>query len=248
MFKSLLLLPILLTTAGCSVLKASPEKTSVFVPKPELLKENRARAPFHAYWVFDAKSFDKIKSQHQKIYIAPINISFVEKKINSASGNKEVKLERIEETQELANYFREILKINFREQAKGQIVILDQPETETLSIKLALVNLIPTNPGINFAGTIAGFLLPGGGLVKQFGEGSIAFEGYLDQGELENSLYEEFKDRESQKAAPFTLKDYQRYAHLRMIIDEWAAQITELYLTNSEHTVADSLPVSLDPL
>ncbi len=244
----LLLLSFGLVLVSCTSLKAKPEKNSGFLPKPELLTENRARAPFHAYWVFNNQEYDLLKDQTKKVYIAPIDTTYAQKKISKASGSEETKVDRIEETTELANYFHEILKINFSKKGQGKIEIVDAPTEDSLNIQLALVSIIPTNPGINFAGTVVGFILPGGGLISRFGDGSIAFEGFTNKVPDQGLILEEFKDRESQKASAFTLKDYQRYAHLRMILEEWTKQIVELYFSKGNHQVSDSLPVSIDPL
>ena len=83
---------ILLT--GCSLLKARPALTTSFLPYPNLLTEQRNRAPFHGYWVFDVEKFPLIKSRNKKIYIAPININFIKRQIKMARGNRETKISR----------------------------------------------------------------------------------------------------------------------------------------------------------
>ena len=57
----------------------------------------------------------------------------------------------------------------------------------------------------------------------------------------------EFKDRESDKNSAFTVKDFQRFAHARVAIDDWADQFAELITTNIEHQVEDSFPFSINP-
>jgi|GEM_PF-5704883 len=44
-----------------------------------------------------------------------------------------------------------------------------------------------------------------------------------------------FKDRQIDKFLPFSLRDFQHYAHLRRSIDEWAEQVAELMATRSGH-------------
>ena len=74
-------------------------------------------------------------------------------------------------------------------------------------------------------------------------------EGYveiLDSDQLE--LWEEYKDQETDKTTIFSIKDFQKYSHIRNILDEWAMQIIELLTTPPSHKVRDSNAVTLNPL
>ncbi len=249
--KYIILVLAVVTISGCTVLKASPADNAGFVPKPELLAEKRERAPFNAYWVFNPDEYDKLRRDYAKVYIAPVDTSVVRAIYKSATGSEETKTMRIEEAEELANYFRERIKLNLKDSKSTngrKMEVTEQPGPKTLSLKLALVQVVPTNPGVNLIGTAAGFFVPGGGLIKLVGEGSVAMEGYVAEESASLSLYEEFKDREGQKTSPFSLKDYQKYAHIRESIDEWAQQISLLLTTPSEYMVDDSSVISLNPL
>lgn len=244
----LCLLCLLSCFAGCSFLKASPADNAGFLPKPDLLKESRDRAPFNAYWVFDGEGYEKIRLKYKKVYIAPVDTSVVQAIYLAASGSDENKMMRIEEAQQLAKYFRERLKLNISNVKDSTIDVVDSPGMGVLSIRLALVQVVPANPGVNFIGTVAGFFVPGGGLIKIAGEGSVAMEGYIDEVDSSSNLYEQFKDREGQKTSPFSLKDYQRYAHIRERIDEWAQQLTLMLVTPSQYQVEDADLITLNPL
>lgn len=245
MIRFILLIAILFTTS-CSVLKASPLKETVFLPKPEVIKEDRKRAPFNGYWVADAKAYDELKRAYNKVYIAEVDIENAVKIYRKSKGDINTKLDRIEEVKELSKYFREKLRLALSAKAEMAPEVLDQPEDNSLHIHLALTQVIPTNPGVNLAGAAAGFFVPGGGLISYFGQGSVAMEGYVS--DLPKEVYEQYKDREGQKTSPFSVKDYQKYAHLRVAIDEWAMQIAELLTTDANVKVEDSYVVSLNPL
>lgn len=91
------------------------------------------------------------------------------------------------------------------------------------------------------------FFVPGGGLIKVAGKGSVAIEGAVRDADTGEILFE-FRDREGDKAAPFTVKDFQRFAHAQVAFDEWAKQLVELLATPVTHMVDDSLPFTLSPL
>jgi len=243
--------------SACSLLKASPSRVQVFVPNPELLMEKRQRAPFHSYWVFDGDQYFDIRKKVGKVKVLKVDTSNVEKIYLSSQGSPEVKEERIDEAKNLARYLEGKINLLLENQEISSLVSkADKDEAEPLKLRLSLTSVIPTNPGVNFAGSVAGFFVPGGGLIKYFGEGSVAMEGFVESpvelksnGRVGNEpkALEQYADREGQKTSAFSLKDYQRYAHIRQVLDEWAMQIVELLNTSASHTVEDSLPVTLNP-
>lgn len=238
---------IILGLSGCSLLKASPTEFAVFVPKPKALAEQRDRAPFNGYWVADPEGYYELRNSYRQVYIEEVDTSYVKKTYLESSGSEETKKARIEEAEQLANYFKAKIKLILEDREEPLVRFSDFPQPETLKLNLALTQVVPTNPGVNFAGTVAGFFVPGGGLIKYFGEGSVAMEGFVEDGK-DASVEEQYKDREGQKSSPFTLKDYQRYSHIRAAIDDWAVQLVELLNTEPDFTVEDSLPVSVNPL
>ena len=220
-----------ISLSGCSLLRAREADNYGFLPKAELVAEDRERAPFNGYWVFDANEYDQLKRRYKKVYVAPINTEFPEKVFQRARGADRAKRARIEETRELAQYFREKIRLVSEFDSNYYVKVVNEPGEDVLTVNLALVELVPTNPGLNLVGTVAGFFVPGGGLLKIAAEGSVAMEGFVAEHKIPEELYEQFKDREGQKYSAFTLKDYQRYAHIREI-----------------HQVEDSDLVSINPL
>ncbi len=247
-FFRFLLFLLLLAFSGCSVLRSAPAMLTSFLPKRDLVKEDRERAPFHGYWVYDAKGYEQLRHDYKKIYVAPIDISNVVHQYEKRFGNPERREDRIGEAEELAQYFQQKLILELQSDRGKFLEVVDTPGPETLSLRLALTHIVPTSPGVNIIGTVAGFLVPGGGLVKLAGEGSIAMEGYVTEEPSPLFPLEQFNDREGQKVSAFSLKDYQLYAHIRLAIDEWAMQLTELLSTPAEQTIEDSDLLSLDPL
>jgi hypothetical protein len=114
-------------------------------------------------------------------------------------------------------------------------------------LEIAITEISPNVPEVSAVATVAGFFLPGSGVIRLFGSGSIAIEGILRDGKT-GDLLAEFRDREADKSAPISVRDYQMYAHIRRTLDDWADQLAELAGTVSSHQVKDSLPFTLDPL
>ncbi len=244
-YRSIFILLLIVSLSGCSLFRARPLKSAGFLPWPEVVAENRKRAPFNGYWVFDAVEYDLIKNDFQKVYVAPVDTAIVKSMYLETEGDDDIRTERIQEAEQLANYFKSKIELLLRE---GGVNVAEAPGPKTLSLKLALVQVIPTSPGINIVGTVAGYFVPGGGLLKIAGEGSVAMEGFVTEENQFPILYEQFKDREGQKYRPFSVKDYQRYAHIREILDEWSVQIYGLITTPYNTEVEESTLVSINPL
>lgn len=248
--KIILLLCLVLALSSCSVLKASASKMTYFLPKPKLIKEDRERAPFNGYWVYNPEEFYELKKAYGEIVVDEVDISNIIKMYKKSSYSKEKKEQRIEEAKELARYFKQKLLMLLEDKKDPLLKIkkTDEQEDKTLSLRLeiALTEVNPTNPTINILGTIGGFFLPGGSSIKYFGEGSIAMEGFVYAGDPKIPL-EQFKDREGQKTYAFSFKDYQRYAHIRVALDDWAMQLAELISSPHSFKVEDSIPLSLNP-
>lgn len=254
---------VVLLLSGCSVIKARPAKDAGFVPHPELLAERRERAPFHGYWVRDADQYDQVRFTRAKVFIAPIDVEHAVKLYQESGASEKSVKQRAEEAEELARYFREKLRLVLESYKDGRVKVDDEAERDALALRLALVEIVPTNPGVNILGTAAGFFVPGGGLIKVLGEGSVAMEGVVDSVESQEGesgtapqgstealpvVWESFKDREGQKTSPFSVKDYQEYAHIRVALDEWAMQIAQLLNTPHSVQVEDGDLVSVNPL
>ena len=178
--------------------------------------------------------------------IAPVDTRYIETEINKNYYDSERRGQRIAEVQEFASYMRERFKAAIRAIPNSPLILLDEPDDDTFLLELSISQLVPTNPIVNSVGTTAGFLVPGGSVIKRFGAGSVAMEGRVRDG-TKGDILIEFKDREADKEAPFTIRDFQEYAHVRVAIDEWADQYAELAATPYEHEVGDSLPFTIDP-
>lgn len=249
--KVLLALVILGGLTNCALVRARPAQSAGFVPDALNLVENRDRAPFHGYWVKEPMSYDALRLNSGNIYIVPVDVDFAIDMYVQANGSDSTKRARIAEVQELGRYFHERLRLTLEGIQDRKFNIVDRPGPNVFNLHLALVQVVPTNPGVNVVGTAAGFFVPGGGLIKAFGEGSVAMEGYIDREPVafeEGRLWEAYRDREGQKIYPFSLKDYQKYAHIRVAIDEWAKQLGDLLNSQYSEKVEDRDLVSINPL
>lgn len=245
--------------AACSLFKARPAEDSGFLPYPDLLKPMPERAPFNAVYAPDPKRLEELRLRYPFISILPINTLPAEAKIKAKGLPPGVEESRLADLRELSAYFHARLKSAFSEyDGDGlsaddepinvrRFTVRDEPSNDSLVLEIAITEISPNAPEVSALATIAGFFLPGSGVVRLFGSGSIAIEGIVRDGKT-GELLAEFRDREADKSAPISVRDYQMYAHIRRTLDDWADQLAELAGTVPSHQVKDSLPFTLNPL
>ncbi len=264
-----LLVGVMLFLGGCFVIKARPIDATAFLPHGAELIDMPERAPFNGIFVPDSKRFDAVVEMHRKVVILPVDTEYASQRIVDGDLPDAFKQRRLEELEEMGRYFQARVRQTLEDYRRPDVdeeilasgsagattdsdttpyfMLADEVSADSVVLELALVEVQPTNPGINIVGTIGGFLLPGGGIIKLLGTGSVAIEGRIRDGES-GEVFFEFKDREIDKASAFSVKDFQMYAHARRTIDEWAGQIAEILSTGSDQQVNDALPFSLNPL
>lgn len=233
---TLLFVSFLLT--GCSYMKAGPAADSGFLRSPELMKKDD-RIPFHAVWEkahIDGDYYDSL-------FVAPVNTRY----LSTISDWSHIQVlsrdEILEEANELASYFRQQLKDHLRNK---KAVVVERPRAGTVTLEIAIVELVPTDVVRNATSKVVGIFVPGSGLVSTGAGGSIAIEGrYVDfeTGEI----LARFKDREKAKIAPVDLAGLTAFRHARSSIDDWVEQTTEIILSPKGTAVSDSSPFTFSP-
>lgn len=236
---------------GCNTIvkqfKASPAEPSGFIANYQDMKENREHAPFHGLWFKDKAEFDRTRDKFKKIYFKPITTEFVSNKgwwdkLNSPDCD-----EYRQDLKKISDYAKQAFDKAFELDPHKKLIVTQEPDSETVIYEIAIVELIATKAHINAIGTVAGSLVPGGGLVKTSATGSIAIEVKVIDGET-GEIIIQWADREQDQNSIFSLSDFSWYSHARKSIDTWAEQLVELHNLTTKDQVDDSLPFTLDPL
>ena len=231
---------------GCAALKASPAPDRGFIPPAGELVEVRGETPFNKLLTLPPDLLKQRIAAYHKIFVAEVDTSFVQNSIREKGMPPRFEQQRLEELAEVARYTRERFRNGIIYNDSHPLRVVDQPQEGTLLLEVALVELAPTNTVANTLGTVLGAVLPGGGLLKLFAKGAVAIEARLKDSSSKEVLVA-FKDRERDKSAPFSVKDFQEYAHTRRAIDEWADQFTKLSAGAWSKPVGDSAPFTLKP-
>ena len=233
--------------ASCALLKARPAETSSFLPHGSELREERGRIPLDGVWFGENGRFYQRRGEFSRLWVAPVDVSRVEEKIERSGRPQRIRTQRVEELRELGLYMAAEFGAALTRYPGHPFRPAEAPGPGTLVLRLALIEAQPTNAAVNVLATVGGVLIPGTGLIRRFASGSIAVEGLLSDGEQGEALLE-FKDRETDPWAPFTIKDFQEYAHIHATVREWARQFAEMTATGADHQVEEQVRITLDPL
>ena len=245
-FKLSLLLISASLLAGCSTalsaLKADPAPDSGFLSRTITVGQQRENHPFHRVW--EAAHGSSSEGKKFKLYIAPVDTSHLSSNAWWYSS-EDAAIEAVkDEAGELAEYTRSAFEKEIAGRPEVEFVEENQA---THVLRLAIVELSPTDVFRNILGAGLSTLVPGGGLVSAASSGSIAIEGMLiDQTAGEPKFM--FADREKGKIALFSFNDFTYFSHARVAVDDWAEQFTRICIAAEGEQVADSFPVTMLPI
>ena len=231
---------------GCSAisnvnsqLKAKPAKLSAFITHGSEMKPQRERAPFALMYVNPV--LKERRALYTSIYIAPVSTSYLrlaratltDKTLGDIHGARPVR--------EISHYMKQAFEDAFRYSTNHRISVTHDPRPGGATLKLALIELNPTDTAGN---AVKG--LPGGALLSGKTAGNIAIEGRLTDNTTGEVLLE-FADNEQDKLSVVSVRDFQPYEHAKVAIRDWARQFDELARTPAGHKVEDSMSFTLNP-
>jgi hypothetical protein len=232
---------------GCSVFEASPARDSGYIENPERMNPWKERAGFlQRIWFKDQKELYATRERFTKIHFLPTRTDFLAElnwwddvNIGSEKNYKD-------DVKEMALYIDNTLRDVFRNDPLKRFTVTESIDDSTVVYEFAIVELKPTKVVVNAAGTALGVLAPGGGIVKSTAKGSIAVEVKARDGK-NNELLLAWADREIDRAAPFSFRDFSAYAHARKAVQFWAEDLLEAWNTPDSHVIEGPLPVTLNP-
>lgn len=178
--KHILVLAALLALVGCkstltSWMRADPVPLTDFLPHHEKLQRMDDSCPFHYYWA-DLEAFEKANLKN--IYIAPIDMSYLQKGSAWDEFAKGIATAD-EDLKNLAEFAHKAYYKAFKSQEKAiGATVVDSPDVpNTLVIESAIVAFAPTKSTVYAAGMVGDFFVPCLGLVTDaISSGTIAVE------------------------------------------------------------------------
>lgn len=226
---------------GCAEMKAKPSQGAGFVPMEEMAP--RADLPFNKVWVRPGVDWAKYKT----IYIKDVNTKYLMEANWWQQNFRHKDMER--DTNLIANYMRDKFKECFRMDPKRCYRVLDGPEPGSLTLEMALTELVPSNPVLEAASIAAPY---GSGVVVQVAakesgaKATVAFEAKVVDTDT-GMILAMAADREQGKVAPVNLRALTWYGEADVIIDEWADQFVQVSNQRPGEIIKPASPFTLKP-
>lgn len=230
---------------GCSKIeeqaKASPAAPSGYLDESKKM-EKQERFPFNRVWV--SPEWPQKRDSYTKIIIAPVNLDYLQKmgwwKEQTVKTQEDMKRDQAK----IAAFMQQSFKDAIEKDPNHRLQVVTTPGPDTLTLEIALVELIPSKAFFNAAAAAGGWLVPGVGLLSAFGAGSVAIEGRVRDSKT-GKVFVQMADREENKTAFVDVAAVTWYDGAKDAITDWSNQFVELANSPLTEKVSDSSPFTL---
>lgn len=227
--------------------KAKPTQLTPFLEDFEHIEMSDGRGPFHAVWVAADQENRAVSARRREIYIAPVETRYLRPIGKELAARQQRVWGRRRPAQLIARKLQREFVSAFINSPDARYVPVSSPTSDSVTLRLALVELDPTSVEGNTVKKAAGFFIgPAAGLAGRFTKGSIAIEGQLRDTEG-GWLLLQFADKEHDKKTLWTLRDFRPYGHAEVAIREWAKQFERATRDPGWREMGDSRAWTLMP-
>lgn len=243
---------------GCS-LKATPAPATPFLSHGEKLDPRPEHLKWDGVWSSEPSHIAALNDQIRRVFVDEVEIQYLNRKQNndgSWSGDAGLAPEEI---LTVTNQLREEFINQIKNHPESNLQLIDQPSNDSITLKIALTELVPTKVALNTIADVGGLLLPGASLIENAGVagaqaasgavsgGSIAIEIKLVEAQSLASLFEA-KDRESDPASVLpNYRDFERFGWSRRTCQIWAKEFVEAFSTAPDKKIKEQSHFSLLP-
>jgi hypothetical protein len=238
--------------------KAIEAPSAGFIKHPEMMYKDPS-LPFHKVWFY--RYFNLMN--YSRIIINPVKLGYLlnQSKVKNLNARNYIGLKG-KDDKYVANYFRNTFINAFDSMPSNRFKVVKNRGYGTLILDIAIVEIVPTKVSMKSAGAALMFMPFGSILVTAISlpikavisgtlesgfKSYIAFEAVLKDA-MTGKVLAAYADRESEKAAMFSFKDYTYFAHIRGIIDEWAKHTVRMLNRKGNEKLESSSTFALNPL
>ncbi len=236
---------VLSSIVGCQstydLLRADPAPKTSFLPNEPKMKEMPPTFPMRMFWIDENTDF----SNYERIIVSPVDSSHTLALRGWSSFNEVSAFDSYKmDLRYLSGYAQSSFGDAFAKNSSLSWKPGKLPGDKTAVLDLAIVQLVPTKSALNAIETVAGFFIPGVGLLAIFNSGEIAIEGKLKDAETGKVLCV-FADREKDRAAVINIAGLQHYRHSENAIDEWSRKLPEIIASKNRDEIWTRSPITL---
>lgn len=206
---------------------------------------NNTRAQFlDEVWVAPSMRGKVPHELFANVYFAPVATNHLQKQGWWAAQSTIKQQQLTTDARKLARHMNQSLASAARNDPGRRLKVVGQPGPDTLTVEMAITELVPAKAYWNAAASAAGFVIPGAGLLGAAGSGSVAIEGRLRDGNT-GAVLATFRDRMSDKVAMVNIDSYTWYGGSEKNLDEIAVKTARVLNANRGVVVTQSTPVTL---
>ncbi|WP_027185438.1 DUF3313 domain-containing protein [Desulfovibrio inopinatus] len=230
-----------LLSCSSTSMQAEPSQGAGFVPMDEMA--NREDLPFDKIWV---KSGIDLK-KYNTIYFKDVNTSYL---IKRDWWKEQFRKDKVEaDAKEVAQYMKKAFVTAFQKDPKKRFTVIETPDANSLTVELALTELVPSDPVLEAIGLAAPY---GSGTVLMAavkGSGAratVAFEAKIKD-TSSGEVLAMAADRRYGKVAPINLRGLTWYGESEVVIDDWANEFVEIANKQPGEVIKPASPFTLSP-
>jgi hypothetical protein len=245
--------------SGCHSLRAAPAQTTPFLTHGDQLHTLESTSPWDAVWSAQSGEIMVNKPDVRTMYIAPVNIDYLNKTKND-KGEVVVNVTlSAEDTQAMTDLINKSFVDAIKNTPATNLRIVDQRADAMLVLEIALVELVRTKIGVNAVTDVGGLLIPGSKLIADsvavggqaaggaFAGGTIAFEGRISDAKT-GEVLAEFKDRETNPASILpNYRDFEEFGWSRKTVENWSNEFAQVFAATDKGDVEAASEFSFVP-
>jgi hypothetical protein len=224
---------------GC---QTAPLPPSGFNPNTQRLAAPHRAKLFQRVWASEGLRDHAAYELYHEIYIAPVNTEFLttQNTLRTAAMRSPAGVQK--DAEFLADYMRRAMIREFRRARPQRFTVVDRPGPHTLTIELAIVELVPSQAIFNtLTDAVLGDFFWWAPLIsKLYPPGRIAIEGRFREG-ANGRIVAMFSDRRNDLLSPINLRDYTWNSGSAKNIDDWARQTWLLLNSPPDKVIRRSL-------
>ena len=206
---------------------------------------NTSRAQFlDEVWVAPSMRGKAPHELFANVYFAPVATTHLGKQGWWAAQSSIKQQQLAIDARKLARHLNQSLASAARNDPGRRLNVVGQPGPNTLTVEMAITELVPAKAYWNAAASAAGFVIPGAGLLGAAGSGSVAIEGRLRDGNT-GAVVATFRDRMTDKMAMVNIDSYTWYGGSEKNLDEIAVKTARVLNADRDVVVTRSAPVTL---
>jgi len=229
------------------MLKAKPVALSSFFEQPWLAQDAREQLGFQKVWTTPDRKVLADGIKKRKLYIAPVTLAYL-RPVNKALAQQEITHGGVQRREnEIAMRLGEEFIAAFRCSPGPLYRIVEKPGKDSLTLKMALIELNPTSPKGNAAMTVLKFAVTSfAAIAGWFTRGNMAIEGKIVDSKSHRTFFQ-FADNESDKLTFLSVRDYQPYGHAVNSMRDWAVHFEHMTRAPRGMKVGDASAITLHP-